>query len=202
MPDICVFGILFIVWEKGSSDLNGVSSTILVFLLCVSAAFADVQTNAVAVSGKANTEVDVVDFARNWASSDMNTGEGVPMDDISFPVDHFPNGTVRAQFKAKKAFIPDDENDFVKAEGLVLELYDEHGGIQGYYIAEKCIFDRTTRTAYCEGRIRIEYRAPERTIRVDGDGMQFDLVSRNAKILANPKVTMQEIMGELKGAFK
>lgn len=175
-----------------------------VALVIVLAAFASAGTNAASAveQRKGGTETAAEELARNWASSDMNTGEGVPMENLSFPVDHFPDGTVRAQFKADKAFIPDDENAFVKASGVIIELYDEKGGLMGAYFAESCIFDRSTRTGYCEGKVRIEYRAPGRNIRVDGDGMQWDLVTRNAKILANPKITMAEIMPEIGGAFK
>lgn len=142
------------------------------------------------------------ELAAAWRLGSGPEGAAMPMDDLSFPIDHFDDGTVRAQFSAKWALLPEDENAFVRARGVVIELYDEAGDVIGFYMAENCIFDRATRVGYCEGPVRIEYRAPGRNIRLDGVGMQWDLVARDAKILSEPTLVMSEIMGELGGAFR
>ncbi len=137
-----------------------------------------------------------------WSMGEAEAGEAVPMEGLSFPIDHFDDGTVRAQFSAEWALIPDDPAAFVRAKGVCIELYDEHGAVQGIYIADNCIFDRATKIGYCEGRVRMEYNAPGRSIRLDGQGMQWNLATRGAKILAEPKLVMSEVMGELGGAFR
>lgn len=142
------------------------------------------------------------ELAAAWKLGSGPAGAAMPMDDLSFPIDHFDDGTVRAQFSAKWALIPEDEDDFVRAKGVVIELYDEAGDVIGFYMAENCIFDRATRVGYCEGAVRIEYRAPGRNIRLDGKEMQWDLVARDAKILSEPVLVMSEVMGELGGAFR
>lgn len=142
------------------------------------------------------------ELAAAWRLGSGPVGAAMPMDDISFPIDHFDDGTVRAQFHAKWALIPEDEDDFVRAKGVVIELYDEAGNVIGAYFAENCIFDRATRVGYCEGAVRIEYKAPGRNIRLDGRDMQWDLVARDAKILSQPVLVMSEIMGEIGGAFR
>lgn len=142
------------------------------------------------------------DLMEAWRSDGTNETGGMPMEQLSFPIDHFDDGTVRAQFSARWALIPDDENDFVRAKGVCIELYDESGNVTGMYIADNCIFDRTTRVGYCEGPVRVEYKAPGRNIRLDGQNMQWNLATRNAKILSEPRLVMSEIMGELGGAFK
>ncbi|MBR0057655.1 MAG: hypothetical protein IJP66_10030, partial [Kiritimatiellae bacterium] len=80
--------------------------------------------------------------------------------------------------------------------------YDERGEVIGFYMAENCIFDRATRVGYCEGPVRIEYRAPGRNIRLDGLDMRWNLAARNAKILSQPTLVMSQIMGELETAFR
>jgi len=137
-----------------------------------------------------------------WKNGDADDPEGVPMEGLSFPIDHFEDGTVRAQFSAKWAILPSDEAAFVRAKGVYIELYDEDGKVIGIYVADNCIFDRTTRVGYCDGTVRMEYKAPGRNIRLDGIGMQWNLATRDAKILSEPKVTMSGIMGELGGAFR
>lgn len=142
------------------------------------------------------------ELAQAWRLGGGSSEAALPMENLSFPIDHFEDGTVRSQFSADWALVPEDENDFVRAKGVYIELYDESGNVIGFYMAENCIFDRATRVGYCEGKVRIEYRAPDRNIRLDGIGMQWDLVSRNAKILLEPVLTMSEVMGELGGAFR
>ena len=137
-----------------------------------------------------------------WESEEMKAVDGVPMEKLSFPIDHFSDGTVRAQFYADRALIPNDENAFVRADGVRIELYDERGKVVGYYIADHSIFDRVTRVGYSEGKVRIEYWAPVRNIRIDGRNMQWNLATRDAKILVDPVVTMAPVMQELEGAFK
>lgn len=137
-----------------------------------------------------------------WQAGDAADANATPMEGLSFPIDHFEDGTVRAQFSAEWALLPADEAEFIRAKGVYVELYNEDGDVIGIYVAENCIFDRTTRVGYCDGPVRIEYNAPGRNIRVDGIGMQWNLATRNAKILSEPKVTMAGIMGELGGAFK
>lgn len=137
-----------------------------------------------------------------WQSEEMKEADGVPMEQLSFPIDHFEDGTVRAQFHARWALVPNDEDAFVRARGICIELYDESGNVIGMYIAENCIFDRTTRVGYCEGPVRIEYKAPDRNLRLDGANMQWNLATRNAKILSEPRLVMSEIMGNLGKAFR
>ena len=150
-----------------------------------------------------DASVDIMQrLITEWDAGEMDESDGVPMEDLSFPVDHFDDGTVRAQFFAKWALMPNDQNAFVRAKGVVIELYDEQGRMNGYYRAEKCIYDRATQTGYSEGKVRMEYHAPDRNIRIDGYDMQWNLATRNAKILREPVVVMSEIMGQLGGAFR
>ncbi|MBR3084919.1 MAG: hypothetical protein IKH04_00805 [Kiritimatiellae bacterium] len=137
-----------------------------------------------------------------WRNGDADDPEGVPMEGLSFPIDHFEDGTVRAQFSARWAILPSDESAFVRAKDVYIELYNEAGAVIGIYVADNCIFDRTTRVGYCDGPVRMEYKAPGRNIRLDGVGMQWNLATRDATILSEPKVTMSGIMGELGGAFR
>lgn len=137
-----------------------------------------------------------------WRTKDTEKTDGIPMENLSFPIDHFEDGSVRAQFRSKFVLLPNDENAFVRAEGMQIELYDEQGAVMGYYIADNCIFDRATRTGYCEGPVRVYFKAPDQTIRLEGTNMQWNLASRDAKILISPKVTMAGIFNELGEAFR
>lgn len=164
------------------------------------AAPADVASSAAA--GDAVAESVNSRLIAAWSMGETEAGEAVPMEGLSFPIDHFDDGTVRAQFSAEWALIPNDPAAFVRAKGVCIELYDEQGAVQGIYVADNCIFDRATKIGYCEGPVRMEYQAPGRSIRLDGRGMQWNLATRDAKILAEPKLVMSEIMGELGGAFR
>lgn len=172
-------------------------------LLAVPLAFAETNDSQVveAVEKISGRDIDR-ELVAAWQSEEMKEADGVPMEQLSFPIDHFEDGTVRAQFSARWALVPNDEDAFIRAKGICIELYDESGSVVGMYLAENCIFDRTTRVGYCEGPVRIEYKAPERNIRLDGVNMQWNLATRNAKILSEPKLVMSDIMGNLGKAFR
>lgn len=128
--------------------------------------------------------------------------EGIPISGLSFPVAYYDDGTIRARFNAKDAFLPADESAFVMAKGLMIEHYDEAGKVNGYYLAPECKFDRVIKTGYCDCPIRIEHRAPDRNISVIGTNMQWNLESRIVKISGGVNVKMSKIMDELEGAFR
>ena len=178
-----------------------ISAVALIALLPVASFASDAQASGRQAGGAGSVDIDEQLMAA-WQLGEAEVGEAVPMEGLSFPIDHFDDGTVRAQFSADWALIPDDPAAFVRAKGVCIELYDEQGAVQGIYVAENCIFDRATKIGYCEGQVRMEYHAPGRNIRLDGQGMQWNLATRGAKILSEPKLVMSEIMGELGGAFR
>lgn len=189
------------VSKKSTCAVRGAMATAAT-LLAASLAFSETDVSIEAAAERLSGRDIDSELIAAWQSEEMKEADGVPMEQLSFPIDHFEDGTVRAQFSAKWALVPNDEDAFVRARGICIELYDESGNVIGMYIAENCIFDRTTRVGYCEGPVRIEYKAPDKNLRLDGENMQWNLATRNAKILSEPRLVMSEIMGNLGKAFR
>ena len=133
------------------------------------------------------------------AWSDVENAEGaIPLEVVSFPLTSYPDGSVRIQFMADHALLPQDEKEFVRGKGILMEMYEPGGKMSGIFKAENCIFDRVSRTGYCEGWIRVQYQ----NIKITGTNMVWDLESRHIKVLAGVRVEVNRFLTDLGKAFK
>ncbi len=127
-----------------------------------------------------------------------NTEGAIPLEDVSFPLTSHPDGSVRVQFKAEHALLPQDEKAFVRGKGILMEMYEPGGAMSGIFKSENCIFDRLTRTGYCEGWVRVQYQ----NIKITGTNMVWDLESRNVKVLSGARVVVNRFLSDLGSAFR
>ena len=100
-----------------------------------------------------------------------------PVENLTLPLDYFPNGRVKAQLRAKKAQIFSDGMIF--AENVEVELFAEDGGADGKLMAEGCLFDRKAKHGYCAGRVHVEKNGDQ----LKGRGMYFSIEEQFIKIL-------------------
>ena len=105
-----------------------------------------------------------------------------PIENLILPVDHFTNGCVKVQLRAKKAQVFLD--GIIFAEDVVLDLLAEDGGLDGQLTAEGCIFNRNTKYGYCKGRVTM-VRARDR---LKGRGMYFSFEDEFIKILTECEI--------------
>lgn len=154
-------------------------------------------------TAKTDNQMKEEKLITDWWSSSMGFN-ALPLERLSFPIAYHDNGLVRAKFKAEKVFLPKDENDSVRAYDMRIQLFDEDGGIAGYYSATNCIFDRNDGIGFCEGHVTIYYRAPYKNIVIYGTNMLWNVTERSAKVLVNPAVTFStnSFLKELNGAFR
>jgi len=122
----------------------------------------------------------------------------LPVENMTLPVAHHPDGRVRALLKAGKALIPAVDSGYVRAQDVVVEIFDDHGRLEGIFITDNCFFDRATSDGYCEGKVRIEQRG----VQVFGVDMVWNLEARSAKILSQAEVRMNRFMEGIGKAFK
>ena len=149
------------------------------------------DTNAVA---RAATQRALVEA---WSEVE-NTEGAIPLETVSFPLTTYPDGSVRVQFKADHALLPQDEKAFVRGKGILMEMYEAGGEMSGIFMSTNCIFDRVTRTGYCEGWIRVQYQ----NIKITGTNMVWDLETRNVKVLSGARVEVNRFLTDLGKAFK
>ena len=132
-----------------------------------------------------------------WSEVEGSEGD-IPLENVSFPLVSYPDGSVRVQFKAKHALLPQDEKAYVRAKGVHMELFEPGGLMSGIFRSENCIFDRATRTGYCEGWVRVQYR----NVKITGTNMVWDMETRNVKVLSGAHVLVNRFMQDLGKAFK
>jgi hypothetical protein len=122
----------------------------------------------------------------------------LPVENMTLPVAHHPDGRVRALLKAGKALIPAVDSGYVRAQDVVVEIFDNAGHLEGIFITDNCFFDRATSDGYCEGKVRIEQRG----VRIFGVDMVWNLETRRAKILSQAEVRLNRFMEGIGEAFK
>ena len=131
-----------------------------------------------------------------------NVGDATPLHQISLPVAHYPEGNVRVQFMAEEALLPKDENAYLRAKDIYMEMFaplSEGSKVEGIFKANNCIYDRVLRDGYCEGWVRLQYR----NVRIVGTNMTWNLDTRKVKITGGSQVTIENgMMGGLGSAFR
>jgi hypothetical protein len=122
----------------------------------------------------------------------------MPVENMTLPVAHHPNGRVRALLRAGRALIPAADSGYVRAQDVVIELYSEAGLLEGILVAENCFFDRATSAGYSEGKVRLEQRG----VRIRGVNMVWNLEANSAKILSQPEVRFDRFIKGIGDLFK
>ncbi len=110
-----------------------------------------------------------------------------PVENLLLPLDHFPNGRVRAQLASKKAQIFSD--GIIFAEGVTVTLFTDKGEIDGRLTAEGCIFDRNTKNGYCAGPVSMEKEGD----RLKGHDMYFSFEKQSIRILGDCEIRTRRI---------
>ncbi len=132
------------------------------------------------------------------AWQEAGSSGAMPVKEMTLPVAHYDDGTVRALLRAKEALIPPNDKGPVRARGVVVEMFSEKGLFEGVFIADKLFYDRNTNDSYCEEAVRLEWR----DIKITGSNMVWNLETRNAKILSHPKVELNRFMEGIGEAFR
>ncbi len=114
-----------------------------------------------------------------------------PAENVSIPVESFPDGTVKSRVTAAKAHIFADSS-FVWGEKIRFEQNKEDGSAHLSIEAENCIFDRTTKTGWVAGAAKISYGDAV----ASGRGVYFSVPREFVKIFSQ-----SEIRAHSKGRF-
>ena len=124
--------------------------------------------------------------------------KAMPVENMTVPIAHHPNGSVRALLKAGRALIPATDSGYVRAQDVVIELYDMARVLEGIFIADNCFYDRATAAGYCDGKVRIERKG----VHVKGVNMVWNLNDHSAKILTQPEVRFDRFIDGMGDLFK
>lgn len=108
-----------------------------------------------------------------------------PAENVMFPLETFPDGSVRSRLTAARAQMFTD-SDFIWGENIRVEQYREVGStnVWASLDAENCIVDRKTKSGWVEGTASMTYGGSS----VKGRGIYFSLPREYVKILSNCEI--------------
>ena len=108
-----------------------------------------------------------------------------PAENVVFPLESFPDGSVKSRLRAVRAQMFTD-SDFIWGEDILVEQYREAGStnVWASLKAENCLVDRKTRTGWVEGSATMVYGDSS----VKGRGIYFSLPREYIKILSNCEI--------------
>lgn len=105
-----------------------------------------------------------------------------PIENLSLPVNHYPDGRKRIVLVAKRAQILSES--LVFAEGVRLEMLTPDGKSDGVVVADDCLLDQSTKRGYCRGRVDVT----KGTDHIKGVGMMFSGENQFIKILSECEI--------------
>jgi lipopolysaccharide transport protein LptA len=127
----------------------------------------------------------------------------VPAENVSFPIEGHPDGSVKSILTAEKAqFFLD--TGFVWGKNVVVRQMTTNGVVEAEITADSCVVDRSTKSGWVEGHAHAKYLKNE----VEGDGIYFSFSEEFVIISANTLIRSKEqkfdtsVLGSAKSAKK
>ncbi|MDA3923495.1 MAG: hypothetical protein PF904_02205 [Kiritimatiellae bacterium] len=128
-------------------------------------------------------------LAESW--DDVKSRMESPVENLSLPLEYYPNGLVKARLFADASQIFPD--GIIFATGVKVHFYDETGKRNGYLKADDCIFDREASHGYCKGKVEV---LKDSDI-LKGVGMYFSISSEFIKIITECEIRTNRFKGNL-----
>jgi len=106
-----------------------------------------------------------------------------PAENVVFPLETLPDGTVKSRLMAKRAqmFL---ESGLIWGEGIRVEQYGKDGKVDSYLVADNCVVDRKTKTGWVEGDAMMSYGNSI----VKGRGVHFSVDREFIKIFSKSEI--------------
>lgn len=106
-----------------------------------------------------------------------------PAENVSLPLESYPDGTVKSRLTAARAHMFMDSS-FVWAEKIRVEQYKPDGTLAASLDAENCVVDRNTKSGWVEGAAKMVYG--DNSVR--GRGIYFSLPREFIKIFSESEI--------------
>jgi len=110
-----------------------------------------------------------------------------PIENLSLPVDQYPDGRKRIVLLARRAQIL--SKSLIFAESVRLEMLSPEGKSEGVVLAEDCLLDQSTKRGYCRGLVDVT----KGTDHIKGRGMMFAADDKFIKILSEAEIRTKRI---------
>ena len=107
-----------------------------------------------------------------------------PAENVAFPLETYPNGTVKSRLRAKKAFMFVDTG-FIWGEDIRVEQYKEDGKtVEAYLTADNCIVDRKSKSGWVAGNAHMDWDGTN----IKGRGIYFSFDREFIKIFSQTEI--------------
>ncbi len=110
-----------------------------------------------------------------------------PAENLSFPIESHPDGSVKSVIVAEKAqFFLD--TGFIWGTNIVVRQMSTNGVVEAEIRADNCVVDRSTKSGWVAGHAWARYLKNE----VEGDGIYFSFSEEFATIYANTQIRAKD----------
>jgi len=114
-------------------------------------------------------------------------GTNMPIKDLSLPLEHFENGSIKTQLKADFARVP--PNGIIEALKVKVEFYNENGDVEVLMLSDDCRYDRESGQASSESSVYLE----RTDVVITGTGFTWDGKEQVIRILHDVTVVLKRI---------
>ena len=108
----------------------------------------------------------------------------LPLSGLRFPMEHYPDGTIRTMIHAMKAEAPVGKP--VTAEGVTVKMMLPDGTVETRITMQDCVIDRDRQTANSRGDVLLERKDAV----ITGTGMRWSGKDETVFIKSNVRVVL------------
>lgn len=111
-----------------------------------------------------------------------------PAEDVTIPLETFPDGSVKSSIFAKRAVFFADTG-MVWAEGVTVKKIDSEGVVVSQIDAKNCVVDRVTKSGWAEGPAKLRHG----TTFFDGEGIYFSSPEGYVMVMKKSQIVSKDL---------
>ena len=122
-----------------------------------------------------------------------------PAENVTFPLETYPDGTVKSRLRAGRAYMFLDTG-FIWGENVRVEQYKADGKtVEGFLAADNCIVDRKSKSGWVQGNAQMDWDGTS----IKGRGIYFSFGREFIKIFSQTEIRTRSLkLGSGKDLFK
>ena len=112
-----------------------------------------------------------------------------PAENVTFPLETYPDGTVKSRLRAGRAYMFLDTG-FIWGENIRVEQYKSDGKtIEGFLTADNCIVDRKSKSGWVQGHAHMDWDGTS----IKGRGIYFSFGREFIKIFSQTEIRAKSL---------
>ena len=112
-----------------------------------------------------------------------------PAENVAFPLETYPDGTVKSRLRAGRAYMFLDTG-FIWGENIRVEQYKSDGTtVEGFLSADNCIVDRKSKSGWVQGNAHMDWDGTT----IKGRGIYFSFEREFIKIFSQTEIRAKSL---------